>query len=987
MKYIKHGVVALVLLAFFPMILHAQTTTNINKEDQNEVLAFADELDGSSNEDRSGTNMNVRSQSIDAKPDTMISELNSAVLTPGQQVNVAYRKVDERDLIGGVSFVNMPEILEKNYITYALTGMEAFIGGYTGNTLWGMDASPLVIIDGVPREVNSVMPTEIDQISFLKGITAVTLYGSRAAKGVILITTKRGLPGNQIIHVRGNAGVSLAKSLPKYLGSAEYMTLYNEARVNDGLSELYTDEEIYHHSTGENPYRYPNVDYYSSEYLKEYNNTYDGTVEIAGGNEKAQYYTNMGFAKTGSFLNFGEAKNSGFERFNVRGNVDMKINKSLSAYVDAAVIYYNVKDANTNYWEGAATLRPNRFAPLIPISMIEESDEASMTFVENSDHIIDGKYLLGGTQLDQTNPIADIYAAGSRSLKRRQFQFNSGVNADLGSIVKGLSFSSKFGIDYHTTYTESFNNEYAVYEPTWNTYSGTDLISSLEKFGQDASSRNLSVSSSFFRQTISVSAQLNYLTKINNKHNFSAALVAGGFQQAISSEYHRIANANMGLYLGYNYKEKYYLDFNGSIMHSARMPDANRQAFSPTFTAGWRLSNEGFLASSEVIDNLMLTVSGGILHTDLDVDDYYLYEQIYSQSDGTWFSWRDGLLVRSTDSRRGENLDMTLPKREEINFGLNASLLDRLVTLNGSVFVSKMTGMVVQNNVLFPSYFSTGWPQSSFIPYVNHDEDERVGIDFNLNLNKQIGQVDMSLGFSGLFIRTRATKRAENVENDYQHREGKPLDAIWGLENKGFFKDQEDIDNSPEQAFGEVKPGDIKYKDQNGDGVINAQDEVYLGKSAWFGTPLTLGVNLTAKWKGFTFFALGTYRSGAKAIKNSNYFMVDGDDKYSEVVRDRWTEETKNTATFPRLTTMANNNNFRTSDFWMYNPDYFNLSKVQVSYSFPESMFEDKFIGGLDMYISGANLLMIAPNREILELNIGSSPQTRFFNLGVKAQF
>ena len=214
-----------------------------------------------------------------------------------------------------------------------------------------------------------------------------------------------------------------------------------------------------------------------------------------------------------------------------------------------------------------------------------------------------------------------------------------------------------------------------------------------------------------------------------------------------------------------------------------------------------------------------------------------------------------------------------------------------------------------------------------------------------------------------------------------------PLDGIWGLQSNAFFAGVDDIANSPEQAFGEVKPGDIKYVDQNGDGIINAQDEVYLGRGGWSGAPLTLGIHLSAKYKNFTFFALGTSRTGAYAMKNNNYFWVKADDKYSEEVRDRWTEGTANTATYPRLTTLNGANNYRNSDFWLYSTNRFDLTRLQLSYTFPSSMFGERFLKGLDVYANGANLLTISTNREILEMNIGSAPQTRFYNIGLKAKF
>lgn len=924
-------------------------------------------------------------------PDTLTSQ---EVALGDYQVQVGFRSVDEKEVASDVSFVNMQAVLDNNYITYPLDGMEAFVGGFNGN-LWGQ-SNFLILVDGVPRDLGSMVPTEIEQITFLKGANAIALYGSLAARGVILVTTKRGRVEGQSISVRANAGVYVPKSYPKFLGSAEYMTLYNEARANDGLDALYSDEQIYHHAAGVNPYRYPDVDYYSSDYIKPVYSRYDATVEIEGGNEKTRYYTNLGFYRVGSQLDFGEAVNNQNKRFNIRGNVDMNLNEYLSAFVDASAVFYNGVGVNTNYWQGASTLRPNRFAPLIPVSLIEDTDGASQDVLNASDNIINNQYLLGGSQIDQTNPIADIYAGGTNNYNSRQFQFRTGFNADLGSVLEGLSFNTRFGVDLFSTYNESFNNEYAVYQPVWTNYSGDDLIGSLNKIGQDARTGDQNISASWYRQTLSFSGQLNYQRSSSAGHNFSAIALVHGFQRSISSEYHKPSNANLGLHFGYDFQGKYYAAFDGAYIHSAKLPESNRQALSPTFNLGWRISEESFLRSSSVIDNLKLSVSGGIINTDLDItntdnegSDYFLYENLYRQTDGAWYSWSDGLSNQSTDSRRGANPNLDFVQRREISLGLEASLLDNAIVFSGSFFRSETAGIVIQNYALFPSYFRTGFPNSDFVPYTNSNNDERTGVDLNLRLNQSIGELELTLGVSGLYYEAVASKRDELNEDAYQNRQGQPLDAIWGLENLGFFADQADIDNSPsQQAFGEVRPGDLKYRDQNGDGIINVRDEVYLGRAGWSGSPLTMGVNLTARWKNLTLFALGTVRSGAYSMRNGNYFWVDGEDKYSEIVRGRWTPETSQTATYPRLTSLNSDNNFRNSDFWLYSTNRFDLSRVQLSYDFPETALgANGFVKELGVYVNGTNLLTISPNRDLLELNIGSAPQTRFFNLGVRAMF
>ncbi|WP_348798369.1 SusC/RagA family TonB-linked outer membrane protein [Flavobacterium adhaerens] len=1007
MRYIQLKIVlCFVLFAFIPAKIIAQIDQKIN------LSGIVTGVDGKalenatliSNEDNVTvtTDMNGSySMSVTADTDIEVSAVGYATFvvkaTPGTNdinlkidesnlVQIAFKKEQGKDLMGGISYINLPEILQKNYTVNSLEGTNALIGGFNG-TLWGMGGY-LVLVDGAPRDASTVLSTEIDQITFLKGVSAVALYGSRAAKGVIYITTKKGKVQKQQITTRFDNGVFIPKSMPKYLGSAEYMKYYNQARVNDGLDPTYTDETIYNYASGKNPFRYADVNYYAPQYVKEFYFNYDANIEITGGNKTARYYTVVNFnSQQDPLQDFGEAANNNNNRFNVRGNVDINISDRISATIGANAIYNNSRGVNTDYWNGAATLRPHLFSPLVPISMIEEGDDASNILVGNSNYIVDGKYLLGGTQLNPTNPFASIYAGGYNTFTSRQFQFNTGVNVELGDVIKGLTFRTDFAVDYATSYNQSYNNSYATYEAAWNTYAGFDQISYLTKYGKDAKDGIENINNSAFAQTVTFSGQFNYLRKINEKHNLSAMLLGSGFQQGQSSVYHKTSNANLGLNLAYNFDQKYYAEFNGAYVHSAKFAEGNRGAFSPTASLGWKLSEEDFMKGLTAVNNLKLTVSGGVLNTDLDVNSYYLYESIYNQTDGAWFSWRDGALNRSTDIRRGENLDLTFAKRREVNVGLEGAFFKNLITVNTNFFMNKVTGNVIQPSSLYPNYFVTGWPNTSLLPYINYNDDERIGFDFDVRFNKKVGSVDLALGFTGTYVNTEATKRAELFEDDYQYSKGKPLDAIWGLKSDGFFQDALDIANSPSQIFGEVKPGDIKYVDQNGDGEINNQDQVYLGKAGWNGAPFTFGVNFTAKWNNFTFFTIFTGQTGANAMKNSAYFWMDGEDKYSINVRDSWTEETKETATYPRLTSLNSDNNLRPSDFWLYSTNRVDLSKVQLTYDFPKKTLQKTFFSELSVYALGSNLLTISENRDIMELNVGNSPQTRYYNLGVKALF
>lgn len=934
-----------------------------------------------------------------ASPFTMNAQAagdDADTLSNDPLVNVAYRKVAQSDLMGSVAFVDYEKLTEKNYNTYSLDNMQAYVSGFNGNSLWGMDADNagyLVLIDGVPREANNVLPTEIAQVTFLKGAQAVVLYGSRAAKGAVLITTKRATNDGLSVSVRANTGVGVAKAYPEYLGAAEYMTLYNEALANDGNAPLYSEQEIYNHSTGLNPYRYPDINYYSSEYLKKAYNRTDVTAEISGGGRKAHFYSNISYYNQGDFLKVGEAANNNISRFNVRGNVDVEINDFIKAFINANTTFYDSKEAKGDYWNAAATMRPNfpqHANPLIPVDMIDPNAVGALDLIAASGNIISlgGRdYFLGGTQQNTTNVFADMYAAGRSKWTSRQFQFDAGVDIALDRLLKGLHFRTTFAVDFATQYSTSFDNSYAIYTPTWSNYNGKEVIVGLTKEGLDEKSGNQNINGSVSNMTVLWNGILDYNRTFDQVHNVSAMLVAAGYQQSYSGEYHRDVNANLAFQAAYNYDHKYYADFGAAMVHSSKLAPGHRNAFSPSLTLGWKLSNEDFLKDSEGVDDLTFSVSGSVLNEDIDIANYYLYTPIW-KPDNYGYEWNDGNLSQYVTASRGPNEYLSYIQRKEVSANLRGSFWNRALSFDASYFVQAMEGYLIDNTTTYPSHLATGYPSQSFIPWMNYNNNFRTGFDISLNTYKKVGDFEFTLGVNYTYYDTKATRRDE-LYKDHRQREGKPLDGIWGFQSAGLFQSQEEIDAWPEQNLGStVRPGDIKYIDQNGDGVVNNDDQVFLGKGGWYGSPSTFGANLTLKYKSFTLFALATAGFGGYGVKNSSYYWIDGEDKYSAVVRDRWTPETAATATYPRLTVTEGANNLKTSDFWMYKTNRFDLAKVQLTYDMPQSVLKNnKVIKGFSAYVSGSSLLTISPERKHMEMVVGGSPQTRFYNLGVKLVF
>ena len=939
-----------------------------------------------------------------------------------KKVHVAFRDKDPDHLLGGISYVDMEELSKKDYTMSSLEDMYALVGGWNGNNLWGMDNDrldnndnsnlPIVIIDGVKRPSNNVLPSEIEQITFLKGAQAVVLYGAKGAKGAILITTKRGKVDGLQIQANANTGFHVAKEFPEYLGSAEYMTLYNEAVANDAraLGNVYTpkysQQDIYNHASGLNPYRYPNVNYYSDEYIRKMYNRSEGTLEIQGGGTRAHFYTNINYYRSEDLINFGPAKDNYTDRFSVRGNVDLTINKLIKGFANASATFYNENKNKGDFWGEAASMRPNypeNAAPLIPIDMVDPNASKALAILDKSLNLLDGQYFPGGTKTTDHNVIADCYFGGRTQAVSRQFQFDAGIIYDMNKFLKGLSFKTLFSIDYAAKYSLSYDNKYAVFIPTWSNYNVEDKIVAITQQNDEIVTGHMAMSNTAYRQTITWNGHFDYDHTFADKHHFTGMLLASMYTTTASGTYHRYANANLGLQAGYDYMSRYFADVTLAGVHSARLPEGHREAISPSFTIGWNIAKESFMEGSFVND-LLLSASYSNLSEDADVymnDKYfYLYEPQWSQA-GSGFTWNEGVSTNRTFSTTGSNPALDFIHRKEWSVSLRGSFFNKLISTELTFFNTDMDGYIVKNLTTFPSHLRNGLSGGTFMPAINNDIQNRQGLDFSITAQKQFGKVHAQLGVVGTYLKTKWKKYDELLADNAQHQntEGRPLDVIWGYKCLGFYG-VEDFDQNPENGRytlkkdlptpaigGNIQPGDLKYEDVNGDGRLDSKDQVDLGKWGTYGAPLTLGVNLTLKYKNWTLFMLGNGQFGAYGLKNNggtSYYYMDENAKYSVNVLGRWTPETAATATHPRLSTQTMNNNRAASTFWLYSTDRFNIRKIQLTYDFPKEMFDGKVVKALSIYLNGNDLLTISKNRKLMETSVGYAPQTRFYNLGVK---
>jgi len=886
-------------------------------------------------------------------------------------VNIAFGKVKKGDLVNAVSVLNPADIQKYDNIQSIAEALSGRVPGLLGSSNIRGIGTPLFIVDGLPRDISTINLAEVEQITVMKDINSAMLYGNGAVNGVVQITTKRGKAHKKEVNVSAYYGISTPSALPKYLSSADYMTLNNEARVNDGLTAAYDTALIRKFRTG-NPYRYPSIDYYSKNYLKDYKPYSRVMTELSGGDDNVRYYTNVGWSNTGSLLNFGTGKNAQQNVFNVRGNVDMNINSWIKASLDAVGVFNNNSLPVGNYWTAAAANQPNLFSPLIPISLIDPTN----ALLKARKNDVNGLYLLGGTSSYLTNPIANGYSGGENDSIQRTFSFNNRIDFDLGGLVKGLAFHTNVSFDMYTRYDQTVNNSYSVYQPVWK--AAVDSVASLTKYGSDVRSGTQNVLNTYYERRFGFYGMFDYKRTFGGVHNISGTLIGYGSRYKIQNNYFGDNNANFGLRLAYNYKNTYLVDFSSAYVNSVKLPVGNRGAYSPSLGLALVIYSDEYSSATSAVNYLKIRGSAGIMNSDAGIGGYYYYDNSYTTSGS--YSWLDGTYSNSgVIASHGVNPRLGFPKRNELNLGLEGIFFNHQLSVDANVFKSKYYDQITQPASAYPSFYT------NYIAYENFNSNSYQGAEIGLSYTKRFGDFSFVIGANALYADSKVLKKAEIYANQYQYRTGRPVDAIFGLVSDGLFKDQSDINSHALQTFGVVKPGDIKYVDQNKDGVIDANDQVQIGRSQ---APYYYGLNLKLSYKSFTLFAKGTGSSGSDGMLSDNYYWVDGNKKYSTFILNRWTPATAATATYPRLSSVANPNDFQSSTYWLYRNNYFTVDRVQLTYNMPEKVTRMLKMKHLSLYVDGSNLITYSKYANYRDLRVGGyEPNYRSFSLGLKTMF
>jgi TonB-linked SusC/RagA family outer membrane protein len=896
-------------------------------------------------------------------------------------INLPYHQKQRIAVVGDISVIDV----QKEYLRDSRGNIASAINGKVSGSLGGMNINGLgnafTVVDGIPMGVNYTNLRDVEQIVVLKDATSRLLYGVETDIPVVLITTKSGKPYTKELQFMLERGVQQAIAYPKFLNAASYMETYNRAYRNDGATDdFYSFDRIDKTRSSYDPILYPNNDYYSTDYvnsLSNYTNVY-GTV--SGGNNKTQYLLSFDWINNPGWNSINNNVNN---VFNVNGRVDFEVNKWLKMNSQVLAAYNLSSGPNIgDFWMRANTYLPNAYPELIPIDRINNLDAFS-----NYYEPVAG-LLLGGTSIYQNTMRGDLMRSGSYSEMRRYVQSRMGFDIDLSSITKGLKANASVGYDFFNVYKQVIQNEYSIYE--------IDSIDSNNNFsvnriGVDKVTTQQSVSNTDMRFNRSV--KWNYLLNYNRRfsnHDISAVALGYGSYYTESDLNQAPRKIAFGAQATYMYGEKYMVEAGLLSQSSMKVNPSEKYGNSKSLGLGWIISNEDFLVTNDLISYLKLRGSYGQFVSDAFIagnyNGYFLNENIYSLRNN--FLYHNGKISNRQIQLLSLYNHVGWEKRNELSLGVDFALIKNKLFVDATYTNSYAFDNVTAMNVLTPSIVG------GISTYENYNATDYKTYNLGVNYQDKIG--DFELGLALYYTRNDAiiSKFAENIytEPTRQHlkRTGTDARGLWGLQSERLYL-ADDFDSNgslkdglPIPAWGKVMPGDIKYIDYNGDGIVNEDDVSILGRNS---NNVQISLNIDLKYKQWQLFLLPLAQMGGVGIKSSDYYWFKGNQaKYSEQALHSFDENNPDpNAAYPRLSLGSSQNNYRNSTFWLFDKSYFELMSAQLSYNMYISSIP--FVTNIRLFAKGNNLFMIAKDREVLQLNYGSTPQSRVVALGAIVVF
>lgn len=832
-----------------------------------------------------------------------------------------------------------------------------------------------IYVDGFQTEssfLQYLTPAEIESISILKDASALATFGMKGANGVIWVETKRGKIGKPQVKLQIRTGLQKALHITKPLDSYEYASLYNEAISNDNgriWTPHYSELQLKDYKTGKGI----NTDWYD-QVLRNSTPYLAADASFTGGIDAAKYFVMVNFTRSEGLYDTktdDTHSNARLQQFNVRSNFDFKLFQIFEGKVDLGARIEDRRYPGYNgnsLWNNLERYPNNIYAV--------QNENGTWT----------------GTAIYPDNPLASITELGYFSTRDRNLQANFSLKEKLDFITPGLylaeavSFNSWTRGSYNVTknytryigteqQTTDKNTNYSISDD-WGTNQWTWIqLKTMAGYDKQIGVHKVSTAASYLQYVYNVDANQNGDGGINTKYAYRN--ISGRFN--------------------YTYNDKYIGEFGFAVSGSDNYKKGNRYGFYPTISGAWVISNEETLKNSNIIDLLKLRASIGKIGYDGFEGRRYLYEQYY-QWNGSYPTgngnptWHGGLVPAYT-----ANPEIFAEQSLKYNLGIDAQLFGKF-SITADAFMDKRSDIVSQDFSLSDAYGVDA-------PYKNIGKVTTTGFEANMQYADKIGTFHYSIGGNISYFKDKINYMAElTPASPYAWQTGNSIGSQFGYQATGFYNIsdfntdgtlKEDI---PFPSFGEVQPGDIKYKDLNDDKRIDDKDKLKIGGSDC--PNLTYALTATAEYNGFDFRVLFQGVASREvnilnAARNKVIAFENNGNAYA-IAKNRWAYypeqniDTREYASYPRLSTKNNNNNYRNSTFWMKNGNFLRMRNIEVGYNLTKDTLKKLRLSQARIFISGINLLTwssLSKNYDMDPESLSGYPALKSYNIGVIISF
>lgn len=882
-------------------------------------------------------------------------------------------------LSGAISTIDVAQLNTPNAnLSNALVGNVAGIIGYQstgepgenttefwvrGISTFGANSKALVLVDGIERSLDQLNVEDIESFSVLKDASATAIYGSRGANGVILITTKRGTAGKVNINAKVEYGYNTRSRTPTYTDGLTYANMANEARVTRYQSPIYSPQDLESIQRGLAPDLLPNINW-QDVILRDGAPNYRATVSLSGGGTTARYYVSGSYYNEDGIYKTSDVNkystNVSYERYNYRTNVDIDITKSTLLKVGVGGFLINQtkpRYSSDAIWESLSNLTPLTVPRMYSNGLIPT-------------------YGTGG----QMNPEVLLNQTGYTTVWKNKMETNLTLEQNLSFITEGLRFVGTFSFD-----TENSNEIERKKQPelwyaanTYNPNTGGLILSRVATEELMSQSGTADGKRRYYTE-----AKIDY-SRVFGDHRVTGLVMY--YQQEkintvkVSENDPRssIPFRNIGLSgrATYGYKDRYLLDANFGYTGSENFEPNKRFGFFPAISGAWVISEEPFVKYNlDWLSMFKIRYSYGEVGNDKltdDENDYtkrFPYMSFIEKSSGYTYGEYNTNFVEGYRITTFGTPNLTWEVAKKHNLGIDIILWNNKISFTADIFHDHRSDIFMLRGQM---PYTTGLQDIK--AYANIGEMESKGVEGVFAYTDKIGEVNFTLRGNFTFATTNVLNydEADNALY-YQMTKGYRLNQTRGLIAMGLFENQADIDNSPTQTFGSYMPGDIKYKDVNGDGVVDDKDVVPIGNTT---VPnFVYGAGLSMNWRGFDFnmlwqgagmvdFFVGgnsIYLFSGKEVGNILTAMTDPADRWiSREISGTATTENVN-ASIPRLSYGANENNYRQSTYWLRDGRYLRLKNLEFGYNVPKRYVNMIHASNVRVGFIGQNLLILSP--------------------------